>query len=338
MMGLTPLLEGGSDRHIFEISSRMQNCYVFTQKGSICKNKIEAPVIKKPQLLKSFSFFFSAFIYSMFLIFNPRKKFDVIHIHENLLYFLAPLLRLRYEVVIAVHGIKGFKFYDNKKIWPLFRTALKSSDKLIAVNIEDQKILKRDFKKVYYIPNGVDLSAYKNINPNIKKNIVFIGRVHEQKGILYLLEAFNKIKGKNNFELEIIGKIDEYGEKLRRKYADPRIKWVGFISKREEIVRKLKSAYCIALPSLWEGLPLTLFEALASSRPVIVSDIGAYKSVIKDQALFCKVKDSNDLAKKILFLFNNKKRADEIGKKGEKLSRDFDWKSIADKTIKVYNE
>ena len=59
------------------------------------------------------------------------------------------------------------------------------------------------------------------------------------------------------------------------------------------------STYCIALPSLWEGLPLVLFEALASNRPVIVSDIKAFKSVISDEAIFFRSEDHIDLAKKI---------------------------------------
>lgn len=47
MVGLTPPLEGGSERHIYEISSRLKNCTVFTQAGSICKEKIEIPLIGK---------------------------------------------------------------------------------------------------------------------------------------------------------------------------------------------------------------------------------------------------------------------------------------------------
>jgi len=61
MMGITPPVEGGSERHIYEISSRIQNADVFTQKGSMCRNKIEAPVIMENNYLRSISFMIISF-------------------------------------------------------------------------------------------------------------------------------------------------------------------------------------------------------------------------------------------------------------------------------------
>ncbi len=336
MMGLTPPLEGGSERHIFEVSSRLK-CDVLTQNGSSCRNKIEIPIIGSG-FIRNISFFISSFVYSLYLLFRTKKIYEVIHIHENLLYFLAPLLRLRYKVVITVHGIKGFKFYDNKKLWKLFSFGLRRANLLIAVNMEDRIKLEKYFEKVDYIPNGVDLSIYKKIKVNVEKKISFIGRIHEQKGVIYLLEAFEKIKDKlPEWKLELIGKVDSYGLDLQKKFKDKRIIWRGLISDRKEIVKSLKSSYLIALPSLWEGLPLTLFEALASERPVIVSDIPAFKSVIKDEALYCKVKDSEDLAKKIMLLID-KVKAEGFGKRGKKLAEQYDWRVIADKLNLVYDE
>ncbi len=336
MIGLTPPLEGGSERVIYELSSRT-NSVVLTQKNSICKNKIGLPIIYKPQLAKSFSFLFSSFVYAFFLLFTFRKKYDIIHIHENLLYFLVPMLKFRYKVLVTIHGIKGFKFHDNKYLWFIFRIPLKFADHIIAVNLEDKKELDKEFSNVTYIPNGVDLSLYETISIRTSKKISFIGRVHEQKGIIYLLQAFDLIKEKYpDFKLEIIGKIDEYAKELQKKYPDKRITWKGFLTERADIVKSLKSAYCIVLPSLWEGLPLTLFESLASSRPVIVSDIQAFKSVIKDQALFFKVKNPKDLADKISSLIDNKNQASSLARKGKILSKDYDWNEIAKKTMNLY--
>jgi glycosyltransferase involved in cell wall biosynthesis len=335
MIGLTPPLEGGSERHIYEVSSRLK-CAVLTQNESICKNKIELPIIGSGYV-KNFSFLLSSLVYAIYLLVKPKKEYDTIHIHENLLYLLIPLLSMRYKVVVTVHGIKGFKFYDNKKIWAIFKWFLRFAEKIIAVNIEDKKELEKYFKKVIYIPNGVDLSIYGKVKQKIENKIGFIGRVHEQKGIVYLIEAFQKIKPKfPGLMLEIIGKVDEYGLELKKKYNDNRIVWRGFLGDRDEIAKSLKSAYLIALPSLWEGLPLVLFEALASDRPVIVSNIPAYKSVIKDEAVFCKVKNSDDLAKKIEMLLKNKKLADKYGKRGFELSKKYDWDEIAKMLEKAY--
>lgn len=338
MMGLTPPLEGGSERHIYEISSRIP-CTVLTQKNSSCKNKIGISIIKSPTILRNFSFLISSFFYSLFLLFTFRRKFDLIHIHENLLYVLAPILKIRYTVIITVHGIEGFKFYDNKRLWLFFRNCLRFADCIIAVNLQDKKNLEKTFKKVVYFPNGVDLSIYTKIKPKIEKKITFIGRVHEQKGIIYLLKAFEKISEKfPDFKLEIIGKIDSYGQSLKDKYSDRKIMWRGTISDRKEIVRSLKSAYCIALPSLWEGLPLTLFESLATGRPVVLSDIEAFKSVVNKEAFFFKSKNEGSLAEVISQVMLNKKESEKIGAAGKELAKNYDWNKIAKDMERFYNE
>ena len=336
MLGLTPPLEGGSERHIYEVSSRLQ-CSVLTQKNSICKKKIEIPIFGK-SIIKNLSFAFLSFIYAFYLLMS-KKRFDIIHIHENLLYFLAPILRARYKVIITVHGIKGFRFYDNKFFWIFFRYALKNADKIIAVSLEDKTILNKVFKEVSYIPNGVDLSLYKKIKEKTEKKIAFIGRIHEQKGLIYLLKAFQEFnKAHPEFKLEIIGDINDYARQLMKEFNNKNIMWQGYISDREEIIKSLKSAYCIILPSIWEGLPLTLFESLASARPVIVSDIPTFKSVIKDEALFFKSQNYKDLARKINILSTNKTLANELGKKGLKLANLYDWNYIAKQTKELYDK
>lgn len=339
MIGLSAPLEGGAERHVYEVSSRIENCTVLTQKGSICKKKIELPLINKPVFLRNISFLLASAIYAIFLVVKLKKKYNIIHTNPNLLYFLAPILRLRYNVVITVHGIKGFKFYDNKFIWFFFKTALRFANTIIVVNLEDKKKLENIFKNVIYIPNGVDLSAYWKINPKIEKKITFIGRIHEQKGIIYLLNAFEIInKEFPNFKLEIIGGLTEYALELQKKFSNKNIIWRGSLSDRKEIIKSLKSAYCIVLPSLWEGLPLTLFESLASERPVILSDIGAFKSIIKDEAVFFKNKNQNDLVKNIKYLIKNQKLTKKYGVKGIKLAKEYDWDKIAERFNKVYNK
>ncbi|MFA6023172.1 MAG: glycosyltransferase family 4 protein [Candidatus Pacearchaeota archaeon] len=339
MIGLTPPLEGGSERHIYEISSRISEAVVLTQEGSICKNKIELRVSKKSVFIRNITFLISSFFYSFILLFTFKKKYNIIHIHENLLYILAPFLRIRYKVIVTVHGIKGFKFHDNKYLWFFFRQFLKFPHQLIAVNLEDKETLLKYFDNVSYVPNGVDLSLYNSKTGKIENKIEFIGRIHEQKGIIYLLEAFQEISKKfPQFKLEIIGEVNDYAKELQLKFKNKNILWRGYLSDRKEIVKSLKSAYCITLPSLWEGLPLTLFESLASSRPLIISDIPAFKSVIKDEAVFFKSKDSKDLADKILLIIKNKKLAETYALKGKNLSKSYDWNNIARQTIDLYEK
>lgn len=338
MIGMTPPQEGGSERHIYELSSRIDGCGVLTQRGSICKNKIEIPVLNRPILFRNALFAFFALFYSLFLLISPKKRYDLIHIHENLLYFAVPILKLRYNVIVTVHGINGFSFYDNKILWSIFKRALSFADGLIAVNLEDKKSLDKYFSNVTYFPNGVDLSNYNSKSPKIEKKITFIGRIHEQKGIIFLLEAFNQISNRfPDYRLEIIGELNDYAKELQNKFQNKNIIWKGYLNDRKKISENLMSSSCIVLPSLWEGLPLTLFEALASGRPVIVSDIPAFKSVIRNEAVFFKAKDSKDLRKNLEEIIKNKNKSKLYGKRGKALSKEYDWDKICNRMKKLYD-
>lgn len=334
LIGLTPPLEGGSQRHIYELSERIE-CDVLTQKGSICNNKIEI------KYAGHIMFSLAVYLWTLRLMFC-HKKYDIIHIHDNTLYFLTlnPILNFRYKFIITVHGLKGFKFYDY--FWWPFSLALSFADKVISVNKEDQNLLTPQIKfynlKINipntYIPNGVDLSIYKDINPQIDNKIVYIGRIHKQKGIDLLLKAKPE-----RIKLEIIGDTDNtYAKELMKSFNSGEIIWRGCLTDRAEIVRSLKSATVIVLPSRWEGLPLTLFESLASERPVIVSDIPAFRSVCtNNEVLFFSDDNADDLKQKIFKVLNDNNFALELGKRGKILAEGYDWNAIVEKTKSVYN-
>ncbi|MCX6748461.1 MAG: glycosyltransferase [Candidatus Pacearchaeota archaeon] len=310
MIGITPPIEGGSQRHIYEISSKI-NCQVLTQKGSICKNKIELPVLDNNQLL---------------LNLTP----------------LAILLKIRYKVVITVHGITGFKFYESKLLWFFFKQGLKLADLIISVSVNDKMLLDKEFSNVIYISNGVDLELYRNINPEIKKQITFVGRIHEQKGVVYLLEAFTLLTKQNpDFELNIIGKINPLASSLKNQFSNPKIIWKGFILDRKILFKEIASSYALVYPSLWEALPWpALLEGLASGRPIVASDLQGMRKVFnnKKNILLCTPGNSKELAEKIQLLLKNKNMAEKVGKAGKNLSLRFDWQEIARKINSEYGK
>jgi len=167
--------------------------------------------------------------------------------------------------------------------------------------------------------------------------IVFVGRLHEQKGIIYLLEAFEKIKRKDVY-LKIIGDdTNDYAKQLKRSFRNKRIKWLGFILDRKELASHLKTAYCIVLPSLFEGQPLTLFESLASKRPVIVSNIEAFQDIVSDkEVLFTKTGSSESIVTAINCLLYNYDIAQDYGKNGYEFVKNYDWDAISEETRRIY--
>ncbi|MEM1577998.1 MAG: glycosyltransferase family 4 protein [Candidatus Aenigmatarchaeota archaeon] len=339
-VGLTPPEEGGVERCIYELSSRIKDSHVLTQRSSICKNKISFPLFSIKSIL-----FKNILLFLFFLLYLPKimikKKFDIVHIHNHFLFFFIIPLKLRgYKVVLTIHGLKGFKFYDNKLLWFFIKNMIRLANGVICITPRIKKVIESINVNSIYIPNGVNLKLYPRRKRRKENEILFLGRIHKQKGLVYLLEAFMKIKNKiPTFKLRIVGKINDYAYKLKERFCDKQIIWEGFILDDKKKIELLTSCYCIVLPSLWEGFPLTLLEALASGRPVIVSSLPQIKEILNEgEVIFVKPRSSKDIAKKILLLVKNKKLAEEIGIKGKEKSKIFSWERIAEEHIKFYQK
>ncbi|PJB94465.1 hypothetical protein CO081_01215 [Candidatus Pacearchaeota archaeon CG_4_9_14_0_8_um_filter_35_24] len=343
MMGLTPPVEGGSERHIYEISSRIPESFVFTQKNSICQNKVTVPIYKKNNFFRNILFLLTSFVYSIVLLITPVKKYDLIHIHENLLYFLTPILKLRYKVIITVHGISGFRFFDNKLIWPAFRYCLSRANKIISVSVADVDNLKKEIENIKYIPNGVDLEFYSKIKPlKVQKKITFIGRIHKQKGTSNLLKAFQTFSKKYpGYNLQIIGKKEgNLYHELKTKYKSDKIIWKGFVSDRRILFKEASSSYLLVFPSIWEALPWpALLEGLGSGRPVIASDLPGMRKIFKDNTNIVLVKPSSveSLEKALIAMAKSPKKANQIGRNGKKTAKKYEWSKIALEVQNLYN-
>jgi len=346
IIGLTPPVEGGSQQHILHLVKNLNkekfNVTLLTQKGTSCKeytNCLEIDLGDKKGYSQSLAFYNG--VKSKIPL---MKDFDIVHIHESYLFLLVAKIKAKVsaKVILTVHGMKGFKYYNSKLLWKLFKERMTDADALIAVSQTDKKLLIENFpkEKISYIPNGVDLEPYTKNVAQIKNKITFIGRMHEQKGVAVLLKAFEEVS--NSFpelRLELIGEVNGYARSLQSEFRNPNISWKGYLSNRDEIVQSLKSSYCIVIPSLWEGLPLTLFEALASERPVIVSDIETFKSVIKnDEAVMFKSEDAKDLAAKIVAVIQNRFTSDNYGKRGRTLAEKYNWVNIVNTFEGVYHK
>jgi glycosyltransferase involved in cell wall biosynthesis len=111
-----------------------------------------------------------------------------------------------------------------------------------------------------------------------------VARLTEQKGIKYLIEALSILKYVYNSEARVIivgdGPLSAKLKILAEKYGvNDRIEWVGAVDDPIDYYKKFD---IFVLPSLWEGLPLVLIEAMASRIPVISTDTSGGLDIIKD--------------------------------------------------------
>lgn len=139
--------------------------------------------------------------------------------------------------------------------------------------------------RLVVIPNGVDTSIYEQIQPLDRKEIglkakdqvaLFIGRLDAQKGLPYLMTAAELVAAKRpDWHLVMIGREGSESNWLRQRVAESpilkkHVHWMGF---RSDVASFLKSANVLVLPSLWEGMPNVVLEAMANSLAVIGTEV-----------------------------------------------------------------
>lgn len=139
--------------------------------------------------------------------------------------------------------------------------------------------------------------------------ILFLGRITAEKGIDYILSACEKLKNNGiNFKLHIAGKeqgIDNYIEQFTAALGSL-FCYEGVVYGKTK-AELLKRCNVFLLPSFYEGLPMSLLEAMSYGEVPIVTDVGSINTVIDDKinGLFVQVKDSRSIVEAVTTLLEN---------------------------------
>tara|TARA_B100000902_G_C27294697_1_gene909241 strand:+ start:838 stop:1923 length:1086 start_codon:yes stop_codon:yes gene_type:complete len=276
--------------------------------------------------------------------FFAKNKFDIVHIHEPLVPFLATfsIIFSKSKTVVTFHATlnKSWMF----KAWGyLFKPWLEDKETFIAVSESAKNSLSRynyNFP-VQILPNGVSKNFFNESNKNKNKNkikILFVGRNEERKGVEVLIESFKILKSKNikkNFELIMIG---ENIEKL--KYIYDYLDDCKFLAHIEgnDLINHYNDSHILCSPAIEnESFGIVLIEAMASKVAVLASDINGYNDLIDNKnGLLFKNKDINDLSNKLTLLIENDNLRNNLINNGYKFSTKYNWQNISKDILKIY--
>lgn len=185
------------------------------------------------------------------------------------------------------------------------------------------------------IPNYVETSVFKPMNVTKQKgSICFIGRLTRQKNLVALLEALRGLP----YTLSIIGS-GKQGEQLREFARKNQVK-VSFLGNvpNHELPEVLNRHELFILPSLWEGMPKTLLEAMACGLPVIGTKIDGTKEVIEhgENGILCDT-DSGSIREAITTLMEKEEFRKRIGINARKtIEEKFSLEKLVDKELELY--
>jgi glycosyltransferase involved in cell wall biosynthesis len=270
------------------------------------------------------------------------NEFDIIV--ENFLPatpFFAKYLT-KTPVVLQIQDFWGrhtFKRYPIRFSLPMF-LAERCYPKLYKQFIFVSDVTKESFNlhanaKTATIPNGIDSNLLKVVAKE-DNYMLFISSIDfYKKGLDILLNAFSMISPRyRNIELYIAGNgrdFDTVRNEVEKLPSDIRknIRLLGWVSgdRKASIISK---ALFVLLPSRHESQPISLLEAAACGKPVIVSDIPELAFVRREgYGLSFPSGSANGLADKISLLLSDNKKREVLGKLGREFAAQFSWDDIA---------
>jgi len=181
--------------------------------------------------------------------------------------------------------------------------------------------------KLEVIPYGADTLLFEPATqkPNADIfNVLFVGQIGQRKGISYLLRAYKQFQGPNT-SLTLVGKIQGDGA-IFQTYRNI-FRHVDHVP-RAYLRDIYQQADAFVLPTLVEGMPLVILEAMASGLPVITTPNGP-GDIVRDgiDGFVVPVRDPNIIAEKLEYLRENPDIRAEMGENARKRALEFTWEA-----------
>ena len=285
--------------------------------------------------------------------------FDIIHCHTPVAAILARLAakKERKKAVKVVYTAHGFHFFRGAPLanWIIYYPAewLCSffTDTLITINTEDFSRAEKRLhaKKTEYIQGiGLNTEKYSSITVDIKEErksldipddailLLSVGELNKNKNHQAVMKALAKLSNLNiHYALAGIGPLEQYLKKLSRDLGiEDRVHILGFIP---DIAKLYHTADIFCFPSLREGLPVSLMEAMASGLPCVCSKIRGISDLIDDKkgGLLVNKIDDEGFLKAIEELIDNDNNDEMINYNREKIKQ-FDELVVMEKMRQIY--
>jgi glycosyltransferase involved in cell wall biosynthesis len=285
-------------------------------------------------------------------------KADIIHLHgykDTILLGFLPRAMRRIPTIRTLHGWTSNKKLS--KIWIyecLDRFCLRKIDAVVCVNanfsFQRAGFLKR--MKIFTIENGIpELSFDRDLilredceTSEFCKNafvIGGIGRLSAEKGFKYLIEAMDSLLTKKpDCKLVLIGEGNQKKELERIVYERGLAKNVLMTGYKQYASKYLPIFDVFVLPSLTEGLPIVLLEAMQSKTPIVATRVGGVPGVLGEGkcGVLIEPGSSEALEKAILHIMENKDSADAMAKKAKEIAlTKYSSSRMAMDYYKLYN-
>lgn len=261
---------------------------------------------------------------------------DIVHLHSSKAGVIGRLssigLRKKIKVIFTVHGWAFTDGVSSRLKKSLYRIVEKSvrhfTDLFICVSYYDEKIGKRDkvldsTSNVKVIHNGSTTPSEQSINYSVHMplRLVMIARFSPQKDQETLINAVTKLP-KDSYKLTFVGDGEtlQTNKELVSKYGlNHNIKFAGF---KDDISDELINNDVYILSTHYEGLPISIIEAMSYGLPILATNVGGNSEMLENNINGFLFTSKDELAEKLNYLINNPETVKKMGQESYRIFSD----------------
>jgi len=295
-----------------------------------------------------------------------QGRFHILHVHGGVAGVWGRLAAFLAGTPLRVYTLHGIHYlhFSHRLLGGVYRFVERllayGTDRIICVSQADlrkgmrAKVIPNNRGRV--VPNGIDPRRFDGVSPippkHLRKTLGLgeqvgpiigtVARLHPQKGLSYLLQATRLLRMDfPKLQVLILGDGPLEGSLKAEAQRLGIASVVHFLGVRSDVVSILSCMEVFVLPSLWEGLPISLLEAQALGRPVVATAVDGTTEVVEDgrTGVLVPPKDPEALAGGVAFLLRNPEQAARLAKAGrEKVRRKYDLAHMIQATEQLYLE
>jgi len=372
-----PYIVGGLGRHVADllpsVAAQGVEVHLFTPRwagGKSREKKGKATVHRiDPPIVEAGSLFATAWQTNLALedeaaFLQQKEPFDIIHAHDWLVGFTACSLKRHYKIPLlaTIHATergRGQGLHNdlqraiNDVEWWLTYEAWRviCASEFMAQEVKAFFNVPAD--KVDVVPNGVDGERFRRLEgedlaafraefaTSQEKIILYVGRIVQEKGPHLLVQAAPKVLARHKAKFVVVGTgdlLDSLQEQAQELGVGRNFYFTGFIPD-EDRDRLYKVADCAVFPSLYEPFGIVALEAMAARVPVVVSEVGGLKEVVKhgETGITFYTNNPESLAWGILHTLEHPEWAKmRVENAYRMVKEEYGWDRIARRTIEIY--
>lgn len=355
---------GGAQRYIFDLAKNLpQDKFVVTiaagGHGPLLTKFDETRVstVTVDNLVRQISPLKDLLCYFELKKLFKKQKPDIIHLNSSKAGIIGAIAANHAGVQRIIYTVHGFVFNEPMPAWKkkfylmAEKISAKYKNKLICVSEFDKqaglenKISKED--KFVVIHNGIEQINFLDRQTardklNLPQDKIIVGTVanfYVTKGLNYLIDAAKIVTDKiPNVIFRLVGSgnlENDIKSQIKKLNLDSKF----ILEKKPEAEKYLKAFDIFVLPSVKEGLPYTIMEAMQAGLPIVATNVGGVPEMINNQSgVLVGPKDPQTLAENIIKLIENKNLATQLGNQAKiNAKNNFNLNQMIEQTIQAYS-